>query len=316
VVIPRGLSRWAEEHVNLSEIDLAHLVRLRAEYTQLAGLIANATIMSRIVIGDGLEAVEDGRIIEIGHELILRGRFLNRTILLIENAANDGRMIQEIFRHEAKRRSFGETSFALSNGGGTSTAGELRRLAEDGNFIVCVCDTDLIVPGGKKSATCNAVLTQSNQITVPGVVALTPGREIENFLPIEVIEALYSANKPPECAVLRELFLRQGDQDSLDCIWLYLDLKCGLHPGKLLEECNTPEKRAWAAVKFNIAEEDLGKIQFSGLGEDILNRYFNSNIAQAIFYKFSRSTYWSKHFSSWIEDLLWGTCGRKELRTG
>lgn len=316
VVIPRALARWIADNVELSKIDHAHLVRLRGEYAQLAGLISRATILVRVVVGNDLEVAESGRVVEIGHERLLSGRFLERTVLLLENAANDGRMLSKILSHEARRISFGEVSYVVANGGGTGTATELKRFIDDQNIVVCVCDSDVFVPGGRRSQTCNAVITQGSKVTFAGVVSSTPGREIENFLSIDVIESLYSVTMSAECAALRSLFENQAGDNIDECVWLYLDLKSGLPSGKLLSECNTPQKRSWAVAKFSVDESELGSIVIFGLGDNIINDFFNNDVAQSLFFKFTRSSYWATHFSEWVENILWGTCGRKELRTG
>lgn len=316
VVIPRQIAVWVETQVPLSAIDRAHLTRLRSEYTQLAGLVSSARIFVQVVLGADLSIEEGGRVVRIGLEKLLSGQFLQRTVLLLENASSDGRMLQEILMHEAKRRSFGEFSFFVANGGGSGTAIELSRLAAEGYFLVCICDSDLLVPGGARSATCNKVMTEASKIAVPGVVAATPCREIENFLPIEVLEVLYGATRASACSSLKSVFANQKSVPSGDCVWLYLDLKLGIQKGKLRLVCNTPEKLAWASAKFGLVEDDLEDFVLEGLGESIVEDFLNSGVARAEFFKFTRSQYWSRYFENWVELLLWGVCSRKEVRAG
>lgn len=316
VVISRRLGSWIEAHVSLSEIDRAHIVRLKSEYAQIAGLIPSARVLAHVVLGEGLGIEEGGRVIRIGHETLLNGRFLQKTVLLLENAASDGRMLQEIFSHEAKRRSFGEFSFFIANGGGSGTATELKRFVDDGYFVVCVCDSDILVPGGARSATCNQVMAAADRLTVPGVVKATPCREIENFLPLDVLELLYGDSRADVCSSVRDIFINQKAVKSDECVWLYLDLKLGIPKGRLRLICNTADKLAWVSAKFGLTESDLNDFELGGFGEDIVNRFLDSGMARAEFHRFTRSDYWLKHFSFWLETVLWGMCARKEIRTG
>jgi hypothetical protein len=314
IVFPRPVAAWVGENTDLSMIDKAHLKRLRSEYTQLAGQAEDSPLIVRVVRNGGIERSNDGRIVSIGYEELIEGGFLLKSILLLENGVNDGRIIALVLRHEAKRIAFGELAYEVANGGGSTTAGELERLVDLGRVVACVCDTDIKVPGGARSPTFNTVMARSASIPLVGMAVGTPGSEAENFIPLNIIDQMFAATHPDACRSLHQVMEAQGDCETDDCFWLYFDIKRGI--SEMMSHLNTEVKIDWACRKLGVDRNGLAWHEISGFGDGVIASFFNDNKAQAEFFQFSRRQYWASHFSDWIRKILWIVCGRVALRTG
>lgn len=312
IIIPRSVADWVGKNADLSAIDRAHLRRLRAEYTQLAGQAEVSPLVVRVVRAGGVERSADGRIVTIGYEHFIKGGYLLKSVLLLENAVNDGRIIALVLGHEAKRVSFGEIVYEIANGGGSTTAGELERHVSAGRIVACVCDTDLKIPSGARSPTFKSIMKKVTALPLVGLAIGTPGSEAENFIPLSIIDHMFRASHPDACHFLQQVMMSQGNCD--DCFWLYFDIKRGF--SAMVPHLNTEEKRRWACRKLGVDEDSLAGVVISGFGDAVIASFFNDEIAQAEFFEFSRTEYWQIHFSEWIHKVLWIVCGRAALRTG
>lgn len=314
IIFPRPVADWIIENLNLSEIDSSHLRRLRSEYTQLAGQIEQAPIFLSVVRNGDFRRPEGGCGLVVGIEVLVRGGYLQRTALLLENAVNDGQFFDLIIQHEVKRITFGKVAYEVYNGGGATTAAELERLVTSQRIVTCVCDTDLKVPSGGRSSTYNSMMQKAASIPLVGIAMGTPGSEAENFLPLSVLQILYGNSHFDSCDFLASVMARQGLCDSSDCFWLHFDFKNGW--ASVLPHLNTNNKRDWACRKLGVPEERLPDVVLSGFGNGIIPTFLNHDQAQAEFFRFTRSQYWIANFSDWLARLLWTVCGRAELRTG
>lgn len=314
IVVPRGTADWVLENVNLAEIDLAHLKRLRSEYTQLAGQIEQATLAIVVTDGGGVSFSDSGRIVSMGYKNVIAKDYLQRPVFLTENAKNDGCMLDIIVSHESRRRSFGAVAYDSAHGGGIGIADELKRFVELGRVVACVCDTDIKVPDGKRSDTYNKVIAAASQLALVGIATGTPGSEIENFIPLNIIDKMYGNINRESIDKLIGIMDRQGECECGECFWLYFDLKRGTT--EIEEHCNTLEKLQWARSKLPV-DCDTGQIErIDGFGEKIVSDFLSDGSVQPDFFRFSRSDYWKTHFAIWIEKILWVICGRVGLRTG
>lgn len=314
IIFPRFLADWIIQNLPLSEIDSSHLRRLRSEYTQLAGQIEQAPIFLSVVRGGDFRVPEVGRGLIVGLELLVRGRYLQNSALLLENAVNDGQFFDLIIQHEVKRITFGKVSYELFNGGGATTAAELERLVATQRIVTCICDTDLKVPGGSKSSTYNTMMHKASSIPLIGYAMGTPCSEAENFIPLKVLEILYGNSHFDSCNFLASVMARQGSCEGSDCFWMHFDFKNGW--ASVLPHLNTDAKLDWACRKLGVSKGDLSGITLNGFGNGIIPTFLSHDAAQAEFFRFTRSQYWILNFSDWLARLLWVICGRAELRTG
>lgn len=312
IVISRALADWVGENVSLNSIEKARLRKLRANYTQVAEQVKKSQFLVIVVGGANVQFLDSGRIVEIGCRWPNFKNILQRSLLLVENANSDGEVFRLILGHEARRLCFGEISFELANGGGASISKELERFVGEGRCVVCICDTDMKVPNGAKSDTCKSMLRQAENLQHIGLAIGTPGAEIENFIPLSIIEEIYGHNKIKECQELEKIVKNQGDCVSGDCFWLYFDIKEGF--GKMLPHFNTQDKIEWISRKLKVEPNELDKISISGFGDDVIERFMKNPTLLGKFHQFSRSSYWETHFSEWILRVLWIFCGDKEQK--
>lgn len=293
---------------------MAHLGRLREEYSELDGLVATAPFFLEIIVGATAEMDNAKQKFKLGHKKLLEGRWLEPTVLLLENGENDGRFISLVLEMESRRCGFGATSYEIAHGGGTTTASELRRISQYHRIVACVCDRDDIIPNGQKSATFNAAARMFERTSLIGFFAGTPGREAENFLPFSILLELYPGYCADSADYLDEILTAQGQADPGDCFWQYLDLKEGMRGPLLAKACNDPEKILWASEKFLADPAELESLEIAGFGQGIITLFMDNGPARAQFHRFSRSDYWHYHFSNWIARLLWLAAGRKPIR--
>lgn len=316
VVIPRQIAKWAAANLEISIQDKKHIERIGQEYTQLGGLAHEAGAILR-VLSDGSDLVQNNEgNWSIGYTRLLESNYLERTTVLLENGVNDGGFFTLLFSHEAKRKNFGDVSFHISNGGGGSTAAELRRIAADKRIVLCICDHDMLTPYGCRSETCNAVFRTAEEIEFVGYATSTPSHEAENILPIEIVAKTKNSQIDEATFDYLKLMQEQGEIDPGDCMWLYFDAKNGIEKTSLSKYCTQIDSIRWISNKYKVAEELFFDVNFPGYGNNIIYNFMNNNELQSEFYTFTRSRYWHDHFSDWFDNILWYLCGRKQQRLG
>lgn len=315
LVVPRAFAKWCVATLDLSKKHKMHIERLGQDYTQLGGQARAAPSKLTIVL-ENEGASRDGNggwIIGIGD--IWAGRQLERTALILENADNDGAFYEFIFERCSKKLGFGPISFETFNGGGNGSGRELARLSSDCRVIACICDTDMNAPGGAKSPTYNTMMAEYRRVAPLGIASGTPGREVENFLPLHIVESL--TENMTAVQKLKELLDLQGeDVDPQDCLWLYFDIKRGFPKGVLEKYCKSEELKNWVAVKYGVEKSKISDIEIPPLGERVLERFLLSEPLKGEMHRYVRTKYWETHFMGWIEMFLWVLAGRKVERAG
>lgn len=313
VIISRSLSKWAAHKLDLTERHRQHILRIGQEYTQLGSQISRAKF--KVFVEDGITGVESrgGGEWAIGVEEALPGGYLSPSQLVLEHATNDGEFYDLIFRMHAKRSGFGNISYQIIHGGGSSCCDEIRRLAAQRRAVSCICDTDRKTPLGAASATFNAVISERGKSNPLGILTGTPGREAENFLPPEIVQIL--SDKTETVGKLIGLMARQGpDVEAGDCLWLFYDIKDGFPCGTLENYCRSPQSRQWICQKYDIEENSIGEFSMPALGSNILRDFMNSDRLRREMHLHVRSSYWTTHFQSWMDEVLWFLAGRKHER--
>ena len=240
----------------------------------------------------------------LGVRELIATNLCERPRILLENANNDGGMFEEIFKRESKRVGAGPLCYYFVNGGGATTYQEFARLCNDGYTVVCICDHDRIAPFTKKSETLRRVYQEANGRTFIGSVSETPCREIENFIPLKILESMFSNICQSDINQVHQLIQAQGDIASGDCLWLYFDIKEGCKPESIRGKCLNDQSKEWIARKYNIADiSELTSI-CGGFGQNVVTEFLSSPEALKSFHSFSRSNYWKTHFSHWIGEVI------------
>ena len=305
IIVPRSLARWAMDNIHLSGHDQAHLERVREEFTQIGSLRNDpaSRVLKVVSLHQELQAAGD-HAWSIGIEEILDSRFLDKPVLLLENATNDGELYNELLSHEARRRGIQSLAYQVANGGGGTTFQEVTRFANLKHIVVCVCDHDQLTPYSQSSETYTRAAATANSIGLVGTVLATPGREIENFLPLDLLIDLFPDYLSAQKTKLEGLISAQGAPQSGDCLWLFFDVKEGVCSAKLRQKCNSNDARGWAEAKYQIDDLEDDNTAIDGFGQNVVGRLLGNGAALAKMHKFTRSPYWKQHFATWFDTPL------------
>ncbi|WP_453968542.1 hypothetical protein [Amorphus sp. MBR-141] len=313
-VVQRDIAGWAVANLSLSERDRMHLDRLRSEYTQLAGLLTSSPVRLDVAYGDGeIESVATG-IWRMGHRKFLSGKYSEPVTIVLENAARDGAFYEIMFEEEARAQQIGEINYRWVHGGGASCGEELKRQIEHKQISLCICDTDRIAPGAPISEILRAAERVGGSMIFVGRVFGTPGREIENFIPLSIASKYMDYKKSAVLSRIIRLFEAQSEVVSGDCFWLYFDIKKGVNGADVLRICSSRDIIEWVCRKYRVSEDSLEDVDISGFGDSILSRFMSDNVSKAEFSRFMREKYWSSHFSGWFSPILWFLSARRSSR--
>lgn len=307
VSIGRSVGRWCQENLHESSTTGQRLVRASESYSQSKLEFDAAIFKLHIIVGTSSPTEISLRLWQIGHLTVLNGSFLEPVCFVVENATNDGAFFEYLISLEAKRTGFGEVSCHFANGGGSGLAKEFSRSIGLNRITVCLADHDRLAPHAKRSQTnlrCQ-VVERSRAKNYVGIFLELPCREIENFLPLDVISKCVPARLRFEHGELRNAVKAQQDASQGDCLWLYFDVKMGLEHDQLLKNCKAPEAMSWIAEKWRRGSFELAvDMTIPGFGNDLPDLFLKNNEAKGDFFRFIRSEYWRKHFSEWCSYLL------------
>lgn len=312
VVISRSLAKWAALNLDLSKKHKEHILGLGQEFSQLGGQVEKAKYKILVRHDVGLIDYDDKGTWRIGIDHALPEGFLSQTSLVLENARNDGEFYKLLFDLNAKLLRFGDLSYVPVHGGGNGSADEITRIAEQKRPVSCICDTDVKALGGSASATYNSVMSAKRLSNPVGLVIGTPAREVENFLSTNIVRQI--TENQDSLDYIEHLLDRQGEVDSGDCLWLYMDLKDGFLPGVLDAYARSPHTRKWICNKFDTTDEEIKNINVKPMGNNILQAFMRSERLKSDFHQYVRSAYWAEHFLTWINEVLWVLAGRKRER--
>lgn len=313
VVINRAMCRWSIEHLDLNERQKKHVAKIGQEFSQLGGEPPAIAPKISIVAESQLPECVGMRRWVIGVDEILSGDYLEPASLILENATNDGDFYELLLRLTAKKEQIGDLSYNIHHGGGNGCAAEVTRQATHQKIVVCVCDTDLLSPFGAKSATYTSAKAAFNQVQPVGEFFGTPGREVENFLPVDVIGDI-SGNWKAVIEVENIVNSQKFPIAEGDCIFLYLDLKNGANPGKYDNYCKSTESRSWICQKFRVPEIQIQNLSTPAFGHRLIESVIKSEPLKRKMHRHVRSSYWDVHFSNWAQSLAWMFAGRKPDR--
>ena len=255
----------------------------------------------------------------ISHQSAMRNRFLEMPELLVENANSDGILFEDIFHYEAQQRDISPLCFDTQNGG---SGGDLQnqfplRLTKPSKkIVICIGDRDSFLPQENKPKIklkkLNDIISNKNSI---GFAELTPGTEIENFIPTSVLRELYYSDEDiQKIEIIENLLKNQGDAPERKCLYLYLDLKHGFDVHENKGGRFTPALQNWIIKKHRVNKSEIGSYVLSGFDEHIIKKYSKSKEAKDQFRNFVASKYWKRHFRGWINPIIWYLCGERKSR--
>lgn len=305
--IGRSVGRWCQENLHEASVTRQRLLRSSEAYAQNRLEFDTARFKLQILVGDASPLEASPGFWEIGHLRVLDGSFLEPSCLVVEDATNDGAFFAYLLSVEAKRTEFGEISCHFANGGGSGLAKEFRRSIDLERITVCLADHDRLAPHGKRSQTnlrCQ-VVERSARGSYVGRFLELPCREVENFLPLDVISVCVPARLRLEHGRLRSVVDAQRAVADGDCLWLYFDVKMGFERDQIINTCKAPEAMNWIKDKWQCGTFDAAAdLKIPGFGSDLPDIFLGNSHAKGEFFKFLKSDYWKKHFSEWLSFLL------------
>lgn len=244
-VVPRDTALWLTHNLQLSEQDIATANRIKSEYTQNAGLLNQAQVFLKIVAdADHLRGDSD-REIPITLNTFAKTRLSERVAFVVEDIVNDGKTYESILAGIGKRHAARVTAFELLHGGGDRIEETFKKQIEYGRFVVCIVDSDFPAPSDgipTKAKRLRQIANRENWRAQ--IIAITPCREIENFIPLEIIRELGLNIDNETIRNLGRIAEREKPSHKTDKYWLYFDIKEGAD-GERLKRISGEAERKW-----------------------------------------------------------------------
>jgi len=253
----------------------------------------------------GLQNVEQNNY-EISHRTFLRGNYTDEPVLLVENTANDGEFITQVLNIVKRSHPARHFAFALRHGGGSTIVDCFKEELRSQRITVCIVDSDKFSPHNFPSATLRALDGAANQNSYVGGVFPTPCKEIENFIPLDLIERHRLCPTYPDFDTLKSLIQRQDTGGAAqNACWLYFDLKVGLSGTAVLAKGLHADIEAWVRQQFTVDNSRLEDTVIAGFGPNILRSFLNSNPAINDYKNFTRTSIWNAVFAPFLENISW-----------
>lgn len=305
VIIGRSAATWAIGNLALAARHKALLTSKMQSYTQEGGLRTRARCRLEILIGaQPPERLADG-LFTVGHARILTGNFLAPAVVLVENAESDGAFFDVVFRAICRDQEVSNYHFEKRNGGGSTITPEFAAIMAQRRVIVCVVDSDRVTPNAAASATFKALTKLRDETGFVGDVLETRCLELENHLPLSLIEAHCLCPSYKDWAKLKAIMKRQGQAPVGDCLWLRFDLKDGAFAANLTKKALTAESLDWIKSKFLEDGHPFESLSIDGFGSEVISQFLKSGPAIVEFRKFVKSKYWTDNFSDFFSTIYW-----------
>lgn len=302
-IIPRVTSTWLLANVALNPRDLATLKRLASEFTTTAGLLNSAEQFVSIQIGhrSGVKITSNALI--VGLDDIQGEYFFDQAAFVVEDQETDGRLYSAIVHACRSKIGAPHVSLDVRHGGGERSKNVLLKLAREQRICVLVTDSDRRLPQQGLPA---KVLSYRRAVAESGWhfawVDCIPCREIENLVPIEVVEGLpCGVARADHLVSLKKLATsEEGAGIPADArFWCFYDLKKGVDLVQL-EKVAPDSIRDWT-----IAKMALSPCSYEGISETLVPQLLNHKKQLAAFLSLVRKPEWWNCFGRVISMLMW-----------
>ncbi len=300
IVIDREACDWAVAELDLGSRQVAHLNHLKQNFAQKASLLTETNTRLSVGIGSsGLESLDNGSY-RIGHRTLLSGSWLASTVLLVENADNDGDFADEIFSIIRRRHPVRNFCFVRRHGGGSTIVGALDREILEKRIVVCLVDSDKAAPAHPESATVRGLRNTERRGAYVGRIFVTRCREVENHVPLDLIKEnqlcpSYDDYEEIEGAIA---------EDAENLAWLYFDVKAGFNGLVHLGKDYNDDTKKWINNVF-VRDREPQHVMISGFGPNILREFLNCNKAIAEMKAYVETDNWKTRFGGFFEEMIW-----------
>jgi len=306
----------ALSEIDLSRADRALLTRLASEFTQTGGLHRRCAAYLSILNFFDEEIRQNEAKVEISLGAISASRLLEPTLLVVENIATDGWLLDQILSVAAIRAQLGAFKIDTVHGGGDDIANVVDALLPQKRALVVLIDSDKNAPMSAptpKLARFERVFRKHGWFI--GCVDCPPCRELENLIPLDVLMGLPSGVSCEANPVL--LQISNAEERSsvalLERLNLYFDLKLGTCTDKFRELL--PNERAWMELKLNLAGLDKDNFSIPGYGDKIINQIKAEGRHIANLRSSLRDSDWTANFLNFFFTILWYFISSRRLVT-
>lgn len=303
ILIDRQACDWALANLKLNSREQAHLYTLKGIFTQKGSLRQIARCVLHIGVGSfGLQKL--GSNYQIGHIPLLRGDYLDKSILLVENEENDGEFARQVFHALRRDHAVKNFTFETRHGGGSTIVSVFDAHLRSKRILVCLADSDRYAPCGPVSSTVNALVKTASLQTFVGELFITLCREVENHIPNELIQLHKICPEYKDFDLLRKLINMQAKTSPIENIWFWFDAKHGFFGGEVLRKKHSSSVESWICQNFG-QDNDISSVSISGFGEALLQQFLKSGEAMRDFATYVQSDAWKAAFGNFFEDIMW-----------
>ncbi|RXH37033.1 hypothetical protein [Bradyrhizobium zhanjiangense] len=316
LVVERAIVDKLLATLDLADVDKVMLRQLRAEFTQTADLVRRSTWHVRVRAGGPMRVV--GNAVEIALDAACHPELFSRPLLLIEDEITDGKFYEFLLTNVREVLNLPLLKWETAHGGGERIIEVANQKIRDGRIVCAIYDTDVQSPLGYESKKARELrelgASSSWKLFFP---IPTPGREIENIVPLEVVSLLQCAHGNGAAqSVLFDLASRerQAGHDASDVYWLHFDIKLGCSHENLAKACCAEELR-WLQRKLSLVVTDLAAFHINGYGANVVPLLLDTGYALSEFRRLMRANWWLELFKDFILRFAWVFAGGVHHRT-
>ena len=322
VFMKEDLALWVIDgkNVNLSKNYREQFGYIKEKIAESGDQVDRAKCKMIIKIGGKESIKRDGCNWVVSHKNFIDGMTLEQTILLTENSLHDGQFLSMLFDLEAERIGLSPLNSLRYNGGGSGMDAIFADLVLQGKICLAVADQDFYV-NTKKVGT--DLLNKFEEVSgegIIGLVDLTPGDKIENFLPFTVIKSVYENSIEPHRVTYKNCIenlkiidnIIRNNSDIEDRIWLKLDIK-----RKFIHEeftnVNSDVSSKKLGNEYKKQKVEIAKNKPDGFPKKfrLVKKFLDSTEAISEFEEFAKSDEWKTFFETWLNSKIWFLCGEK-----
>ncbi len=309
VFMERDLMLWVYENIELHNKERSQLRQIWANCTQLGSKVESIPCSMTVTFAQNEFIKREGYNWGVSYLNFVNGLRFSRIELLVENEIYDGDFYSHIFQTVANNEKYdvGLLNFNPHHCGGKQFMIKLLpRYVNPKTMALCIGDRDTSHPSDDCA---DELIKKYHEIVRDdffGFVTITVGRAAENHLTLEILELMYPKK---DTSKLKNLINNQEFTVKGDSLWLYYDIKEGVNPKKILENCEFDDKKAWIRQQYQIDQFNAKDENLPRFGNKVLEHFLKNPKAQQEFSEFINTDYWEDHFHEWVEPILWYLCG-------
>jgi hypothetical protein len=288
-----------------SPIMRATLQRIGNNSTQFASIVKSSkyVLCVRETADTAASTPENYRV--IGAADVVRHRLHLPTVLLVENAKNDGEFFRLLLETLGRRIGARPLRFETTHGGGDDISSTFEGQIEQGRFVVTVIDSDKKSPFSTSPPKYHKLMAlKERRKWEYSVVAMLECREIENLLSPTIVMTLKCSYEYRHKVLLERLVNREEDLFGQNSIWRYLDLKEGITRESV--DAMDGRGKQWLLEKLKpLSLGDPDRI-IEGVGVRIMPCFLEDPARQQVLNELAcKNRQWMTSFKEVFEDLTW-----------